>query len=329
MAFVQAAPFTFRDFIQQILPGLIAAGLFVPFAGVTSTESTFIAAALLSYVISTPVSLAANCLKLIPFLRAKLKELDADRKWEDLNWNYTRLFYRLSDEEREYTYLTGAYMQFYKVSAFYFLLYSCTQVGIIVHALWNKPYRTWGALASAAKTPILGGLSLPTLWILPLASVICGFLIADYINEYKILMFDLYPEYARRYQEKEGGIARSIWGKIVYEIMDNRGTKKEEPVSQMEVALTGEGTYETVVTDLKGRFQFRDKYEVCTKAVCTLRVDRVNQATKEIPVDCKWTPPINIVLGGVVPPSTEPQPGNPPTPPPPPEPGAGVLAKSP
>lgn len=290
MALVQAAPFTFRDFMQQILPGLIAAGLFVPYTGTEQTEATFIGAALLSYVIYTPVSKAANVFKVLPFLRKKIRKLDADRVWMGANWNYDRLFYVVTNEEREYLYLTGAYMQFYKLSAFYFFLYALTQLFALGRALWGQPSASWMTIALAQTTPILGGKVLPLLPVLGASCVIFWYLVQDYLNEYYILIFQQYPEFARKYHMREGGIVESVWGTVSRE--------EGSPVVGATVVLeSGGGRQERSRTDAEGRFQFQGVYAACTAGPSAVLVQTDGtRSVQRLPAGDRWTPPVTIIV---------------------------------
>jgi hypothetical protein len=298
MAFVQATPFTFRDFLQSILPGLIAASLFAPYAGAKSTEEFLIGIALLSYVIYTPMSWAARLFfGVTPVLRQKIKYLERERDWHARNWDYTRLFYFASTEDREYIYLTGAYTQFYRLTALYFVIYLFVQLGRLIGALnpflIDIPLSRWPSRLFEARTPLLGNWEIPTILAAIAAAIILWFLVADFLNEHQILFQDQYVEIARKYHADKGGIALSIWGSVTED------WEGKEPITDAKVFLEDHtaAIIQERNTGKDGRFQFVGLFKSSVESGYTLRVEKGNRRlTTTLPKDEKWAPPVLVVL---------------------------------
>lgn len=298
MAFVQASPFTFRDFLQAILPGLIGASLFAPYTKAQSTEELLIGVGLFSYVIYTPISeLAARSFGLI--LSTKMKKLNANREWHARNWNYDRLFYHASNEDREYLYLTGAYVEFYRITAFYFLIYIAVQIVHLAPALrllspfypmiYDLSFEERANRFVGPQTPILGGWNIPTVAALTASFVILWFLLADFLNEYRLLFEHQYVEMARRYHAEKGDVARSIWGVVS---CDEEGNKPLQGVG-IELKDKAGQTIRKATTNSEGRFQFADLFQYTRTSQSLVKTQFGTQV--DIPIDEKWTPPVRIV----------------------------------
>ncbi|HVF60958.1 MAG TPA: hypothetical protein VNJ70_14220 [Thermoanaerobaculia bacterium] len=290
MAFVQAAPFSFRDFLRSILPGLIAAGLFVPYTGASRNEELVLGIALLSYVIYTPLSKLANVFRLMPIVGGRVRALDEDLELRKGNWDYKRLFYLATTEEREYLYLTAAYLDFYRLTALYFLAYLVTQLAMLAVALGaviTTPDR-WYAAVKNEGTPMLGGWDAPTSLVALVAFVILWFLLADFLNEYRILFGDQYDQFARRYHAESGGVVTSIWGRV---------TKEGFAVDGAIVTLKRSEWQRSERTDKAGRFRFSQEYQSCFEHGCTLSVAfQGHRASQELLKGDKWIPPVELRL---------------------------------
>jgi len=182
-------------------------------------------------------------------------EYQRRREWIQHNWDFDELFYnRLSNDEREYTYLTGAYVTFYQQLSFYLLVYAGVNLFFVASSVRQSPGLATLHDVLKAATPIPGGLELSSVLLLVASIPLAYYAFADYLNEYKHLFLEngQYDSFARRAQVKDGGVATSVWGMVHH---------GDEPVAGATVELRkDDGTVLAVVsTDADGHFQFIDK----------------------------------------------------------------------
>jgi hypothetical protein len=288
---IRADPFSFRDFIQYILPALIGVYLFIPYvASIDSIDAAFVSAAIFGYVLATPISSIARAIfGLIPGLRNRIKQLSIKRQWWSRNWNYDRLFYMLTKDERDYLYLTGAYVEFYRTVSVCFLIYSLLQIFSltweVVGSLQSSSFH-WNLILDQ-QTPMLGGWEMSTLVLAVISLVAFYYLVADFLLEYEILFLDdgQYVTMAVKYQESVGGIAKSVWGCLL-----------EDEAKPVEGATVYLGTKENPeitksITDRDGLFQLSPPSVVWIKSPCFLRIVKDDlMLKKEISRDPKEVP---------------------------------------
>ncbi len=282
-------PFSFRDFIQFILPTLIGASLFLPYVSpLPSIETVLVLAALFSYIIATPVSEFARLVyRLIPGVRRRVKELADRREWWGCNWDYDRLFYFLSKDERDYLYLTGSYTEFNRTVSVYVLVYFLVQLGALVRAAIEVPAAgiSWWAAALGQTTPMLGGWTAPTMLLAVVAIVLFRYLFANFAQEWEILFLEggQYVTFAIKYHEAGNRIARSIWGRV---------GSAQHSVANAEVTLLADGSQlAQTQTDRDGRFQLVDAYPLCLGKGCLVRVKQGTVTVeKELSTDPKAIP---------------------------------------
>lgn len=272
MAAPSPSSFIFRDFIQYIFPTLIAACLFVPFSSrlnsVVSFEGLFFGAAILGYIISSPLTKLVNfSMRYIPIAKGTLREYEKRGEWIANNWNFERLFFVLSNDEREYIYLTSSYAEFYRFVGFYLLIYFVANVAWLLSSILPDA----GSLAEVwrrslgAATPMLKNVQVPTLLLLLITPVLSYFLFRDFFTEYEAMFLERgqYAAFAEKYHLEKGNIAVSIWGKVL---------SQGEPVAQAQIKLLS-SNYEELdraMTDEKGHFQFVGKYAECLNSTCHL-----------------------------------------------------------
>ena len=275
MAEAAPSPLTFRDFLYYTLPTAIAICLFAPLYNPLrdkiSIESLILSAVILGYLISTPmIELVSKLYRKLPVIKSYMADYKDKAEWSAKNWNYDRLFYLLTNEEREYIYLTRSYSDFYRLVSFYLLLYSIINLYILGKAAWDVG-REMNKLLPAiigATTPLPQDAILPT-WLLFIASTILSYYaLREFFNEYSILFHEggQYVNFAETYQTKsEGGnIAVSIWGKVHH---DN------DALEGVEVELIGKDdkSLGKVLTNIDGYFQFPNKYAECKNVDCKLK----------------------------------------------------------
>lgn len=279
---VPSGPFSLRDFLQRILSGLLAGFLFIPYTATKINEEVFIGLLLLSYIAYLPIERSARIFAYIPKIKTLIQTAQEERTWHNRNWDYDKLFYSASNEDREYLYLTGAYAEFYRLSAFYFFLYFVVQLIALFAApiklLYDPP--VVGAILSA-RTPILGEMKIPTLLAAVLSLILLISLLCEYLKTYRILFHTQYLEVARKYQAQDVDLVLSVWGTV---------RKKGEPVKNADVSLTKDGTIlSKVKTGPDGRFQFINSFSFCKDGGCSLKAEGV-----ELNIGKKQLPPFDL-----------------------------------
>jgi len=279
---VPSGPFSLRDFLQRILPGLIGGILFIPYTAAKLNEEILIGLLLLSYIAYSPVAHAARIFEYIPKAKQLIKTAQEERQWHSKNWDYNKLFYNASNEDREYLYLTGAYTEFYRLSAFYFMLYFVVQLIALCAApiklLYDPP--VFGAILRT-RTPILGGMTIPTLLAAIVALILLISLFGEYLREYRILFETQYLEVAKKYQKQNVDIVLSVWGTV---------RKQGKPVKGADVFLTKDDqVIGGVKTDPDGRFQFANQFSFCKDGGCSLKTGDV-----ELGIGREQLPPFDL-----------------------------------
>lgn len=265
---IGTAAFIFRDVLQYILPTFIAAILFLPLFGdrfrELGLETLLLGSAIVGFLGSTPVSwIAKRTARFVPLVR----RYDELADWHQRNWDYSRLFYTLDKDEREYLYLTGAYLEFYRTVSLHLLVYAGINLFRLA-ATGLEASSTGEALrqAGAACTPLLGTWEAPSWILMLLAAVLATAAFRDFVTEYRILFLDRgqYLTLAEHKHRNEGAVAVAVWGTV------SAGGK---PVVGADVRLCRPGVFfERQNTDRRGCFQFRERFRDCLGGTCTLEV---------------------------------------------------------
>jgi hypothetical protein len=291
-----AAPFSLRDFLQRILPTVIASCLFIPFCPslnkIVSFESLIVGATLISYMIESPVS---QLVSIIYDKLPKSKFLLGKKSWLSNNWNYDELFYSLSPEEREYLYLTSGYIHFYKTVSFYLLIFAIANLVLILES--SYPFfpldNLWWKLQEV-KTPILGQKELPSLPLFLISLTLCYYTFKDYTLEFEVLFLEsgAYQVLAKRYHREKGGIARGIWGTVSLQgvVVKDADVILEKNVNSIFQEVC------RVKTDDQGCFQFAEKFAECVATEHQLKVNISPSVQRliKIPKDEKGLPEFRI-----------------------------------
>lgn len=190
--------------------------------------------------------------------------------WQGANWDFDALFNRLDKEEREYFYLTRAYLRLFHGAAFL----------VLVYALVNLVY--WGALTTvgrsvydaawpellALRSPLFRG-GAPSLLLAAAGLLLFPGLYGWYLAELHSLFSDWgsYVQTARRLQREEGGLATGIWGRLL-------------PVDQAAGAcvelVRDEVLFARAPADDDGWFQLPRTFAPCLGRSCRLRVRLAN-----------------------------------------------------
>lgn len=252
-----SSPLTFRDSVRHLLPTAAAIALFAPFVSAEKLDvgGLVFASVILGYVITTPLTTFLGWLyRFTPTLKAA----GARRQWINSNWNFDVLFYeRLSQEEREYTYLTGSYVDFYRQLAFYLLIYAAVNLMILVHAMIADANENglWQTILGAS-TPFAGGFRLSTLLLFVVSVLLGVYCFWDFLNEYAILFLEegTYVRFAEKSQKATGGLTTNVWG-----VAQHNG--KGAPAVLVDLVDSTGNTVEAVHTDAEGLFQFKNRFQ--------------------------------------------------------------------
>lgn len=287
MGGISVSAFVFRDVIRYILPTIIALGLYVPYfvpeGRELSIETLLLFSVVLGYVVYSPISYLASTfqisiLKYVP--RLSIYQHKKRRMWWTTNWDYDELWTNLEQQERDYLYLTMSYIEFFRLSGFYFFIYMVINLIYFISSLYTS--FTLGEFSGISfgsfivqlltyKTQMLGNWNASTLIVIVLSTILFYFLYASSSSEYGILFVDggFFPKFAEKYQKKIGNIARSIWG-TVYEIYGD----ERNPLPAVEVSLLGNDNelVSKSTTDDSGDFQFEDKFKSCLNIECKLEI---------------------------------------------------------
>jgi hypothetical protein len=286
-----SSPLTFRDSVRHLLPTAAAICLFAPLLASDKLElgSLVFAAVLLGYVVTTPLTIFLGWL--YRFTPA-VKNLSRQREWIASNWDFDELFLnRLTQEEKEYVYLTGAYVDFYRQLAFYLLVYTGVNLFILVRAILDNPKHS-GILQTILNTttPIAGGPHFPAALLVIFSMLLGIYCFWDFLNEYSSLFLEggIYPKFAAKSQTEKGGVAVSIWGMV-------RHGRAGMPGIKVELNNSQKVTLQSVTTDSNGYFQFENKFKDLAGVDGTLKAS-IGGAVIEKPVkaDPKTIPSVDF-----------------------------------
>lgn len=249
-----SSPLTFRDFIRHLLPTATALCLFLPLFRIPQEKlevaAVVFASVVLGYLVTTPLNdLIVVCYRCTPIM----KVFNRRRAWMAGNWDYDKLFYGLSQEEREYLYVTLGYLELYRQLSFYLLIYAGANLFLLLNAVRGaSDVNSFFLTAVDARTNAVGGVLLPTWLLLILSLVLAYYSFKDFLNEFAILFHEAgqYSTFAARVHEKEGGFARSVSG-----VVRGRGDKVLSGVKVTLQDIDGR-ELQTTSTDLDGYFQF-------------------------------------------------------------------------
>lgn len=300
---ISPSVFLTRDFLEHILPTIIAACLFLPFLVKlegAKLESMLVGALVLGYFVS---ALTQRIVR-VPWIHrgmhllyrweshgVTLQQIKSGHQWRARNWNYDRLFYLLNKDDREYLYLTRAYLNLAQDLCFYLMLYLLVNTVLLAGSLWIEfmivgfSWEFW-----AVWTPMIGGAALIT-WLVMLLSFLtfCS-LYSAFLQEFGSLFdeWGSYAQWAERYHIEQGGIATGIWGAI---------KRSKAPVDKTLVKLVLEDkVIQEAETDSKGRFQFPGAYATCLGKRCALRLPKEEEKEFLIRVAPQVVPEFEVDL---------------------------------
>lgn len=297
------ASFLYRDFIQYILPTIIAFCLFLPFIGYNSLplQDSVLFAAILSYVIHPVIGRLNDRVYArfhLPYIAKKIKEIEVQEEWTKNNWDCEELLYALKDSERESIFSTKSYKGFYEAVSFYFLLYFILNIGyfldklILLCRVTNMGEVHYLSNIYSIKTSLLGKLQIPTCIIILISLIIFYYLFKDYL-----ILSDnisgrrgIYYNFAKKYHKKNGNIAVSIWGRVMKDT-------QSVPDANLELWDNENNLLGQARSNSNGLFQFQGKYkENIGKTVIIRVVTGQTTQSKDYPIIEKELPYFEVKI---------------------------------
>jgi hypothetical protein len=264
MAVVSTPSLSLRDFIQRILPMVVAVCLFAPFfpglAGKLTLEGLIVGAAILAYLTAEPLSqwVFWPLTRRLPHVGRKLKRQEQERRWVKANWDFDRLLFALSKDDSESLYVNYSYMEFYRRVGFLMLIYALLNLYRVVSGVVNSSDEGSAALARAAAitTPMFGDWSVSSLLVAGFALLLAYSSFEQFLAFHRdfFLRRGQYALLGQLYHKDKGGIAVSIWGNVV---------RDGAAASGVEVRLLSDDDdiLAHTLTEEDGRFQFPGWYK--------------------------------------------------------------------
>jgi len=303
-----SSTFSLREFLQLLVPPLVALSLFTPWYspldGKVTIEGLLFAGVVIGLLFSGPAdALSIVVTRLIPFpgYRRRRNEVDATGKQMRRSVDFERLETYLTKDDRELADILGSLSICYRQTAMYLVFYVLLNGYSLLHAVSDSPrlsatvksvtaspglnsvIAAWKALGEPAS-PMLGGWQLPTLLAIAASVVAIVFLLEESIGAKDALfgVRGIYNGYALKFQKTDPEIARAVWGKVVEE------SGRSEPVLVQFTVLVSRGGGDSPrtlakTTDAYGLFCFPltaterlegTKYEVSVDSAETVTVAR-------------------------------------------------------
>jgi hypothetical protein len=278
MGALGASGFIFRDFIKYILPTITGACLllpvFVPWRYLKIDQIVFISI-LVGYIIYPVASCVANFVHdHLPCREISLsKDSPAVKqsRWVKKNWDLKGLRPKIDKDEREYLYLTLSYLEYFQITAFYFLLFSlCNFVNILLSvprlcSIPNDSIDLFNFFQSITVGTIVGS-PVPSLYAGLIGLILSYSLFHASVVEYRALygIDGAYEFLLKKYHLIYGGLAHSIWGQVL-----NIENVPIEHKGRLTLELfRNNHSLGTCTTDDDGRFQFHGSLNACINYKC-------------------------------------------------------------
>lgn len=329
MSGISPTVFLTRDVLQHVLPASLAAVLFLPYCEVGTSEAeakiVLFAALVGAYLVGSLLQAAsshpatetamATLFRLLTFSRKaetgqeasrywvgeSVREIFDGTEWSDHNWDMNALFSLLTKEEREYFYLTRAYLELFKVTSMLAFVYLALNLvwlaGMSAISSITLELNSLESLITA-RTPLFGGFSSPSLLVCLASTAGFAAMYNWYRTEYGSLFAEwgIYSQTVRRYQITEGGLAKSIWGTVRQKDANN-----PIPPTLSLSLVRGSTIIDVARPDCAGRFQFRGAYSKCVGTTCRLEVTSKSSRIAEFPLTIceKKIPEFEVILDSV------------------------------
>ncbi|TNJ34210.1 hypothetical protein FGF66_12340, partial [Chlorobaculum thiosulfatiphilum] len=122
--------FLYRDILKYVLPTLLFLILIVPLLNGSINYEILIPFGIITSLLFGPLlsEISTLLFKLFP----KVKKLISVSEWMNSNWDYGKMFYSLSKDERDYLYLTAAYIDFFKNSGLVIFIFMVLSLILMV-----------------------------------------------------------------------------------------------------------------------------------------------------------------------------------------------------
>ena len=236
-----SSTFSLREFLQLVVPPLIALTLFTPwFSSLqerVTIEGILFAAVVLGLLLSGPAGAVSTWLftKLLPIYRRRRREVDATGQFMRKSLDFARLETHLTKDDRELADILASLSICYRQTAMYLVVYlfsNIVRLGAAIASsrdqmlasltlLSKSPdVRTvtavWNEIAEPA-TPMLGGWSLPTIVAVVTSHIAILFLVKESLDTKQALfgVQGLYNGYALKAQKDDAEVARAVWGQVL------------------------------------------------------------------------------------------------------------------
>jgi hypothetical protein len=303
-----SSTFSLREFLQLLVPPLVALSLFTPWysplQGKLTIEGILFAGVVIGLLFSGPAdALSIVVTRLIPFpsYRRRRNQVDATGRLMRKSVDFERLETHLTKDDRELADILGSLSICYRQTAMYLVFFVLLNVYSLWHAVSESPrllalvkpvadspgmgsaIAAWKALGEPAS-PMLGGWQLPTILAIAASVLAIVFLLEESIGAKDALfgVQGLYNGYALKFQKTDPDIALAVWGKVVLE------SGRSEPVLVQLTVHASRGCGDSSrtsakTTDVYGLFCFPltatdrldgTKYEVSVDAADTVTVAR-------------------------------------------------------
>jgi|GEM_PF-3457049 len=203
--------FLYRDILKYVLPVAIMLLLFIPFINSDfEVNSIGLIAIVLSFVLGCLIEHISTYIKYIFLSIKKTSEIG---NWMSENWNYDKVFYYLDKDERDYLYLTAAYIVFCRNVIFILLTYSIT---IVIHIIVNCQFDIKSIFLY--EIPFINDSTLNSWLIMILCCSIIYVLVKSLISEIEYLYYPngQYDFFAEKTQKKENCLlVKNIYGFVI------------------------------------------------------------------------------------------------------------------
>src|ERR1700688_662147 len=308
MGSIGPSVFLARDIIRHLIPTLVATALFFPLSpgsksiGVEGLATIAIVSAYFVTAFAGQAMSVGAIDHLMSTLYLPLEEKDSNGKpikeptakeikdthqWWGGNWDYERLFFSLDKDDREYVYMTDAYLTCFDLLSFFFFLYLAFNFTWLFGRIYTDVSSNVFSLFDI-RTPLLYG-SAPTVLVVLFSYLLFNTMASWARTEELALFWDggIYPQFSAKQQRKDGGLAKAVWGWV---------RRSEEAVQGASVHLFCNGVEIGVKTsDKDGRFQFPVDPQELLDNDCALEV-RGHQSRLSFKVDEKSVPEYSLDL---------------------------------
>lgn len=222
--------FLYRDILKYILPFGLFFGLFYPFTAFKTNDLNEILPIIILF--SFVFGILIEKISTYPFLIfADIRHMKMTNRWMIDNWNIKKLFYNLDNNDRDYLFLTAAYISFSYNVGMIILLYFLTTL-----ILFIKDIAFYGQSICTHQIPFIYNTEINSLLVLILSIIIIQSLRKHIVKETSSLIFPNgeYEYFGEKLQkEKHQLFANKIYG-VVYTKGDKGSSK---PAAGIEIEL--------------------------------------------------------------------------------------------